>query len=170
MKAQNARVWEAQRILTRCSGAEATDLTRQLMLIYLADRECWEQLGQPLIAGPILATYQYGPVNGPALKALKSRVPEDLIFRELSKAEARILQRVSIASQHLSTDELLDRACALPEWRPPLLVGGDIIPLERVLAAVGYTLEDAQIIAEGHDVLTHDVGIGPRVHVVGAVA
>jgi hypothetical protein len=153
MTAQHARVWEAHRILIRCSGTLTMDLRRQLMLIYLADRECWAQLGQPLIAGPILATYQYGPVNAAAVKALKGRAPDDFVFRELSKAEAKILQRISIANQYLSTDELLDRACELPEWRPPLLVGGDVIPLEKVLAAVGYSPEDAHVIAEGHDSL-----------------
>lgn len=154
MTARHARVWEAHRILMRCSGASTPELRRQLMLIYLANRECWERLGQPLISGPILATYQYGPVNSAALHALKGRAPDDFVFRELSKAEGRILQRISIANQSISTDELLERACELPEWHPPLLVGGDVIPLERMLIAVGYTPDDAQIIAEGHDSLT----------------
>jgi hypothetical protein len=170
MTANTLRVLEAYKILLRCSGAQTTDFKRQLMLIYLADRECWQRLGQPLIPGPILATHQYGPVNEHALKVLKVRPRLDFVFQELSKAEVGILQRVSISSQLLSTDELHDRACALPEWTPPLFVGGDVIALEQVLKAVGYSPEDAAVIAEGHAALERCTAVNDSEEAVSAVA
>ena len=157
MTALTLRILEARKILLRCCGTKICDLNRQLMLIYLADRECWQRLGKPLIPGPILATYEYGPVNMNALKLLKSEPRHEFFFQELSKAEVGILHRVSIACQRLSNDELHARAHQLPEWRIPLLAGGDVIPLEHVLMAVGYSCEDAIQIAIGHDSM-HGVG------------
>lgn len=156
MTALTLRILEARKILLRCCGNQECDLRRQLMLIYLADRECWQRLGQPLIPGPIHATYEYGPVNVNALRLLKQEPRFDFFFQELSKAEVSILHRVSISHQRFSTDELQARAHQLREWRTPLFIGGDVIPLDRVLTAVGYSHEDAIQLAVAHSSLYED--------------
>ncbi len=170
MTALTLRILEARKILLRCCGTQDCDLQRQLMLIYLADRECWQRLGQPLVPGPIHATYEYGPVNMNALRLLKQEPRLDFFFQELSKAEVSILHRVSISCQKLSNDELQARAHQLPEWRTPLFIGGDVIPLERVLMAVGYSSEDAIQLAVGHSSPYDDGQVGVRGELLEAVA
>lgn len=149
--------------LINLGGQTSMDKMKLVKLLYLVDRQAFQEKGRPIIGGTYVSM-PHGPVISQVLdsmnfgdqagwglweKHFRSEGPHSISLESdpgddaLSRRDLKIINEVFEAHGRKSTFELRDFTHTLPEWEDP--EGSSIeIPLERLLLATGRTLEDAK--------------------------
>lgn len=149
--------------LIKLSGQKSMDKLKLVKLLYLVDRQAFQEKGRPIIGGTYFSM-PHGPVISQVLdsmnfgdeagwgvweKHLRSEGPHSIALESdpgadaLSRHDLNIIDEVFQTHGQKSPFELRDFTHTLPEYEDP--EGSSIeIPLERLLLATGRTLEDTK--------------------------
>jgi uncharacterized phage-associated protein len=167
-------------VLFRADGVQRMNYMRLLKLLYIADREAFQETERSIIGGPVVAM-ERGPVLSEVYDLIRgqhTQMPlwdrflrkdryelvrvEDPDVKKLSRYEIQKLQNV--AGRHAEEDEfdLSHRTHGFAEWaknRPPA-GSSRRIPLEDILEAIGLAAAVPRITEELQHLASveHDLG------------
>lgn len=158
---------QAAAVLIHLAGGRM-DRLRLLKLLYIADRESLAERGAPIIGGRVVAL-DNGPLHSDVYDLIKGThlnwsewsrhfdneghvvaMKEDPGRLDLSPFEIDKLTEVSERYRPMDSWEVAEKTHDFPEWKESHSPGSSkTIPLERILAAAGFSAEEVrQIIAE----------------------
>jgi hypothetical protein len=127
--------------LSRWDGATRFSFDKIAALLYLAERQSYGEHGMPLTYDRIHTTFE-GPSLSQALSfVLKRPNPAD----NLSEFSTEEIETIECAFEVYSTytdEELITHLKSLKEWQYVREAPGAPIPLEKILAAVGFAEEE----------------------------
>lgn len=166
---------QAAALLARLEGGRV-DRVRLLKLLYIADRDSLAERGIPIIGGRV-AALDNGPLHCDVYSMIKSEGEHDaeveaarewgVIFKndnhsivlktdpeilDLSEFEVEKLTDAWDRHKDLDTWELVEKTHEFEEWKRFQRTGSShTIPMESILSAVGYNIQDIAAIQREAD-------------------
>jgi uncharacterized phage-associated protein len=163
---------QAVGVLLRREGKRASRL-RLLKLLYIADRISLAKTGSPILGSKIVAM-RHGPVHSDIFDLIKGvhidepvwsrhfrNVGRDVVLEEepevgrLSRFEIELLNQVVDQRSDLSDWDVAEETHGFEEWQKsypdPMENTSRPIPLELLIAAVGRSADEVEIVQDMND-------------------
>ena len=183
---QPTKVVQASSVLLRSLDSREMEYLRLLKLLYIADRESLKLTGRPIIGNHAVAM-KNGPLHSEIYDLIRGthafeqvwsahiskqgyavRLVSDPGVLDLSEQEIEILHDVAERHRNDSTWDVVELTHTFHEWRKNYREGtSSPIPLEDILAGVGFSEEDrAAILSDLEEAHASERLFPSRPHVV----